>query len=176
MKQVIDYSAIIFSLLLAAGTGACAQDEAVMRPWPIPPHQNADWSLPKGVSDSEGKIAATMKTLFEFGLADPRGMPYHHVKRQENSKAMPARAWVLPASRDDPQRYAIGWNGLIYPVTEVGAIADLQADLVILREKGRFGEKPFANSSPNGEPFAFSEWRFDDSEGGVASWWMRGGD
>jgi hypothetical protein len=163
MKQVIDYSAIIFSLLLAAGTGACAQDEA------IPPHQNADWSLPKGVSDSEGKIAATMKTLFEFGLADPRGMPYHHVKRQENSKAMPARAWVLPASRDDPQRYAIGWNGLIYPVTEVGAIADLQADLVILREKGRFGEKPFANSSPNGEPFAFSEWRFDDSEGGVAS-------
>ena len=30
------------------------------------------------------------------------------------------RGWVLPAQQKDKQRFAVGWNGLVYPVVSIG--------------------------------------------------------
>ena len=38
-------------------------------------------------------------------------------------------AWVIPAETTDGPRYAVAWNGLVYPLTRLGPAADLEADV-----------------------------------------------
>lgn len=115
--------------------------------FPVPPQQNTAWSLPEKVPDADGKLKAAVDAMFKLGLADPRGCAYHHVKVREGGKLQDARGWVLPAKEGDGERYAIGWNGLIYPVGEVGKAADLGADVAILTVQSEFQEEPFSNYS-----------------------------
>jgi hypothetical protein len=74
--------------------------------------------------------------LFETGLADPRGCEYRAVEVAVGScwsgdgGILKTRAWVLPGKAGDGQRFAVGWNGLVYPVVAVGERADLRADVL----------------------------------------------
>lgn len=95
--------------------------------------------------DIEEQIRITIDTLLRLGLADPRGLPYCHVTVSEGGEDRAARGWVLPAESEQASRQAIGWNGLLNPVVEVGKPANLDADLAILGDKGWFCEKPFDN-------------------------------
>ena len=45
---------------------------------------------------------------------------------------VPTRGWVLPGDPAAAPRYAVCWNGLIYPVLAIGARADLHADAMSL--------------------------------------------
>ena len=72
--------------------------------------------LPRTMSDPEGQIEKAINGLFEQGLADPRGLPYHHVKVQEGGELLEGRGWVLPSQPDEASRFVIGWSGLIYPM------------------------------------------------------------
>jgi len=101
--------------------------------------------LPERMNDLAGKSEKAINELFEQGLADPRDLPYHHVKVKEGGNILKGRGWVLPSQSDEVPRFVIGWSGLIYPVEEVGEVADLKADLIVLREKGHFGEEPAIN-------------------------------
>ena len=96
---------------------------------PSPPQQSAAWQMPDGVADPDGAIKQVVEAVFRLGMADPRGCPFHHVIVRDDGKEYPARGWVLPTDDATKQRYAISWNGLIYPVEKVGKEADLHADL-----------------------------------------------
>jgi hypothetical protein len=78
-------------------------------------------------------------TLFEQGLADPRGCEYREVRltvgkislfnQTGETATMTTHAWVLPAESGERQRYAVCWSGLVCPVESVGDKADLAADV-----------------------------------------------
>lgn len=131
----------VFALLLFSPWGFADAP----RDFPIPPQQSAPWKLPDKVPDPQGELKAAVDTMFKLGLADPRGCPYHHVTVKEAGKLHDARAWVLPATQGDTIRYAIGWNGLIYPVEKVGKEADLAVDVKILISGDHFQDMPFSN-------------------------------
>lgn len=118
---------------------------------PISAQNQKPWVLPDALKDPEGKLTRSIELLFKSGMCDPRGLPYHHVKVREHGKLVLARGWVLPDGQK--QRFALGWSGLIYPVAEVGELADLEADIVILNKMGRFTKEPFDN---------YQEESFDD--------------
>lgn len=136
---------LISFLLIDSNWGIAAGAPTPPLDFPVPPKQNTPWNLPEKVPDPKGKIKAAVDTLFKLGVADPRGCAYHHVTVKEDGKTVDARGWVLPAVKGDSLKHVIGWNGLIYPVEEIGKKADLAADVEILKEKGAFEEPPFDN-------------------------------
>ena len=100
-----------------------------------PPRQDEPWTTPPtGLPDS---IVAVANVLFELGFADPRGCEYREVELPGEAEAnrnlaapRPAtHAWVMPQGAVDGPRYAVAWNGLVYPVKRLGAAADLDADI-----------------------------------------------
>lgn len=135
----------LVALLLASGLGMAGEKPASDSKFPVPPQQDTPWSLPEKVPDPKGDLKTAVDTMFKLGLADPRGCAYHDVTVKEGGKIHEARGWVLPSTQGDPTRYAIGWNGLIYQVENVGKEADLAVDLRILIDKGSFQEEPFSN-------------------------------
>ena len=99
---------------------------------PVPPYQHKPWSPPKAdVADAFVTAAALM---FEHGFADPRGCEYRAVVftapdfQNAEFDGTRTHAWLLPASPASC-RYAVGWDGLIYPVAQIGPFADLHADV-----------------------------------------------
>jgi hypothetical protein len=110
---------------------------------PAAPQQAAPWTPPKTRLSS--RLVAATRTLFAQGLSDPRGCEYREFVRDEarlysqtsaESAEEPVHGWLLPANPTRSQRFAIGRDGLIYPVSKVGARADLRADVDKACEKG----------------------------------------
>lgn len=68
-------------------------------------------------------------------MADPRGCDYREAEtvigdfRRGSGRTIKIHAWILPAAASNAQtNYAIGWNGLIYPVASIGSTADWKQD------------------------------------------------
>jgi hypothetical protein len=100
---------------------------------PTPPRQSAPWTPPKTRLSS--RLIAATRTLFEQGLADPRGCEYREIKtiqgdsdEQTAEGVVKSHGWLLPADPARPERFAVCWDGLVYPVLAVGPAADLRAD------------------------------------------------
>jgi hypothetical protein len=142
VRRRVRPQALALGLLLAAATsaqaGAAAQAPTKFEgdSLPDPPQQNVAWEPPQAPLP-EKLIAATAK-LFEQGLADPRGCEYREVEVASGTAAGGARrikthAWVLPAApQPGGRRFAVGWNGLVYPLESVGEKADLRQDVLAL--------------------------------------------
>ncbi|MBO0697487.1 MAG: hypothetical protein J2P46_03770 [Zavarzinella sp.] len=100
---------------------------------PEPPRQQAKWDPPTSTVPKEFVGAATL--LFEQGLADPRGCEYRVVSVTTGScwtgdgGVVRTRGWVLPAGSGDTHRFAVCWNGLVYPLASAGDKADLRRDV-----------------------------------------------
>jgi len=83
--------------------------------------------------------------LFAQGFGDPRGCEYREVVLfgEQDRYRNPARpptvthAWVLPADEPEGPRFAVAWNGLIYPLCALGAAADLDAEVQTLASAAR---------------------------------------
>jgi hypothetical protein len=116
-----------------SGMGLAQQNEPVRAPFfqgeglPTPPQQNAPW--PHG-DDALSRAAAT---LFEQGLADPRGLEYREIEIAAGSpwdgggNPLKTHGWILPDDGKDGQ-FAVAWNGLVYPVMSLGPSANLHND------------------------------------------------
>jgi len=100
-----------------------------------PPHQHTPWHAPRQIP---ANLLSAIRTLFEQGFPDPRGCGYREIVIEVSSVwGHPAtlartRGWVLPETPGVPEHYAIAWNGVVYPVLDVGARADLQAEAAAL--------------------------------------------
>ena len=102
---------------------------------PEPPQQTAPWIPPAPSATLSEKLIATTRELFAQGLADPRGCEYREVEVVTGnqfgaSDLTPVHAWVLPATPGTAQRFAIGLNGLVYPVVKVGPPVDLRSEVL----------------------------------------------
>src|SRR5450759_3626544 len=99
---------------------------------PEPPQQHKAWHADAGIPTN---ILSAVETLFKQGFPDPRGCEYREIEVEVsgmwNSKSslVKTRGWVLPAKSRESNRFAICWNGLIYPVTKISAPADLHSEI-----------------------------------------------
>ncbi len=94
---------------------------------PQPPEQTAGWDT---TSDPELEtLGDASKTLFEQGMADPRGCEYRTITVQVGSvwgrsESRQTHGWLFP-----DQKFAVCWNGLVYPVEKVGPPTSLAQDV-----------------------------------------------
>lgn len=128
---------------------------------PVPPQQNAPWSPP--ASTLPETIVSATAALFRQGLPDPRSLEYREVELltgavwSNEGTVRKAHAWVYPPSGNNPKatRYAIAWNGLVYPLISVGKRIDLAADVDAVtkaHDKARADENAAAVFGPMGAP------------------------
>lgn len=121
---------LLLSLLFFCGTAFAQQTPASFFQGdvlPTPPQQNKTW---QHGDDPLSKAAAT---LFDQGLADPRGLEYREIEIAVGNPwtgggyACKTHGWVLPDNGKNG-RFAVAWNGLVYPAVSIGNIADLHKD------------------------------------------------
>lgn len=100
----------------------------------------SDEPLPNSPAPPAGlpaTLVSAATTLFDQGLADPRGGDYRQVSVSVGSVwpkdggVVRTHGWVLPQAAAGP-RSAVCWNGLAYAVMSVGGPADLNADVSAL--------------------------------------------
>ena len=93
---------------------------------PVPPEQGKPWAAP--ATKLPKFLVAATQLLFEQGTADPRGCEYREVEVGD-SGPIATHGFVLPAKPGEAKRFAVGWDGVVYPATSVGEAADLEADM-----------------------------------------------
>jgi hypothetical protein len=134
----------VASSLILAGTALSSADLRPTPPFtgpalPEPPQQKQPWSPPE--TGLPKFLVTATATLAEQGLADPRSCEYREVEfvgqdkqffMESEPRAM--HAWVLPAKPEGGPRFAIAWNGLVYPLVKLGDLVDLAADIPSLPE------------------------------------------
>jgi hypothetical protein len=109
---------------------ARAQTRAATHPQvadiPVPPEQSRPWAAPATALPTA--LVTATRLLFEQGMADPRGCEYRAVEIRDPA-LVSTHGFVLPARPGEAGRFAVGWDGLVYPASSVGAPADLDADV-----------------------------------------------
>jgi hypothetical protein len=94
--------------------------------------QSAPWALES--TNLPPGLQSAVKTLFETGMADPRGCDYREIEVvvgnswTASGTTNKTHGWLLPAASGARTNYAIGWNGLIYPVISVNNPANADGD------------------------------------------------
>jgi hypothetical protein len=122
---------------------------------PAPPMQKKPWTAPKAALPA--KLVAAITLLFEQGFADPRGCEYREIRVAaggylgRTAEVLLTHGWVLPGRPDDAHRFAVCWNGLVYPVATVGARADLKADVGAAIKRAKRDESSEEFDPPDGE-------------------------
>ena len=118
---------------------------------PAPPRQAEPWTPPESAVPKFLVRAAEM--LFRQGLADPRGGEYRTIEVMVSGiwggsgTTIKRRGWVFPAA-DTAPRFAVGWDGLVWPVAAMGEPADLAADVARLTGPGRVANPDAAEPDP----------------------------
>ena len=96
---------------------------------PQPPQQGMPWTVP--ATTLPEPLVSTTTFLFEHGCADPRGCEYRVISvpvgdvwgGDRGAALIKTHGWVLPG--EGKERFAVCWNGLVYPAIEVGEVASL---------------------------------------------------
>ncbi|MGD1086365.1 MAG: hypothetical protein ABSA47_16635 [Verrucomicrobiota bacterium] len=105
---------------------------------PVPPKQHSPWTTP--VSNLPTNYVSAASALFAQGLADPRGCEYREIEVGTGNVwtgdggVVSTHGWVLPGGKSP--RFAICWNGLVYPVAGIGTNANLTVDVAYLVTNG----------------------------------------
>lgn len=171
---------IVLAAVAAFLAGATARGfDGEPGPVPTPPRQAEPWTPP--ATRLPPFLVSATRTLFEQGMADPRGCEYRNIEidilkvwvaggQPTNTRT---HGWVLPRTNGRTENFAVCWNGLVYPVAKVGDTADLEADLRALvesikssrAETAKSGRPPFPRGvrggmpgSPDSRPVAV-DWR-----------------
>ncbi len=108
---------------------------------PDPPRQREPWQPP--ATTLPRFLVSASATLFEQGLADPRGCDYHAIEIgvgnvwSGDGGVLKTHGWVLPAPAGEKTRFAIAWSGLVYPTVSIGEPADPAADVQVIAQQAR---------------------------------------
>ena len=108
---------------------------------PDPPRQREPWQPP--TTSLPRFLVSASATLFEQGLADPRGCDYHAIEIgignvwSGDGGVLKTHGWVLPAPDGEKTRFAVAWSGLVYPVVSIGEPADPAADVNVIDQRAR---------------------------------------
>jgi hypothetical protein len=124
---------IAIAMVMALSNSVGAEEHVL----PKPPQQATAWEPP--ATTLPPPCVDACKAIFEHGVADPRGCDYREVWIRIGSEMpqgllLKTHAFVLPDC-EGQARFAIGWNGLVYPVEQLGEPADLSRDMAeVLRQ------------------------------------------
>ncbi len=105
---------------------------------PEPPRQREPWQPP--ATTLPRFLVSASATLFEQGLADPRGCEYRAIEIgignvwSGDGGVVKTHGWVLPAPDGEKTRFAVAWSGLVYPTVSIGEPADPEADVKVIAE------------------------------------------
>jgi hypothetical protein len=108
---------------------------------PDPPGQREPWQ--PAATPLPAFLLTDSATLFEQGLADPRGCDYRAIEIgignvwRGDGGVIKTRGWVLPAQAGEKTRFAVAWSGLVYPVVSIGDPADPAADVNVIQKNAR---------------------------------------
>lgn len=100
---------------------------------------------------SKDSFSNAAETLFTQGFADPRGLEYREIEIPVGNpwdgggKPVKTHGWILP--EDGNGKSAVAWNGLVYPVARVGAVADLHKDWASGSQTGQVVNMGFHDTS-----------------------------
>ncbi|MEJ7636663.1 MAG: hypothetical protein WKF75_01430 [Singulisphaera sp.] len=119
---------------------------------PEPPSQGQPWTAP--ATKLPKFLVTATGLLFEGGVADPRGCEYRLVEIGNNA-IVKARGFVLPERADTPGRFAVCWDGQVYPAMTVGDPADLDGDIKDLAANLKRMREAGANRSDQGVSWGF---------------------
>jgi hypothetical protein len=119
---------------------------------PKPPQQQASWLPPAADSQLPPNLITATARLFEQGLADPRGLQYRDIeivawRGWPRDLSVKTHGWVLPISGSN-QRFAVTWNGLVYPVLSIGEEANLGADIETAIKQDEDNRAKYVATSP----------------------------
>lgn len=98
---------------------------------PAPPEQKSPWTAP--VSSLPTNYVTATAILFDQGMADPRGGDYREIEVGTGNVwtgdggVVKTHGWVFASK--NRQRFAVCWNGLVYPTVSGGAQEDRRADV-----------------------------------------------
>ena len=126
---------------------------------PGPPQQGQPWTPPE--TSLPRFLVRASATLFEQGLADPRGGEYRTIEIvvggvwSNVGHVLSTHGWVLPEAPGDKTRFAVTWSGMVYPTVSVGAKADLEADVKALEDAARALRKAAERQPGGGAAVAF---------------------
>jgi hypothetical protein len=152
---------------------------------PAPPKQGQPWTPP--ASKLSKTWDSAVQAMLKHGIADPRGCQYREVELSCGSSAwgefalVTTHAWLIPqgpAEKAGASRFAVTWDGLVYPVTRVGPAADVKADveaMIAADDKWWIGAVAEGEKKTKENPkFAFAyrphRWHHALSEGSLASY------
>ena len=108
---------------------------------PDPPRQREPWRPP--ATTLPKLLISASATLFDQGLADPRGYDYRAIEiaiggvRSNGGWVMKTHGWVLPAPDGEKTRFAVAWSGLVYPTVSIGEPSDPAADVKVIAQEAR---------------------------------------
>jgi hypothetical protein len=140
-KSALRFSvmAVAFGLAISFANAQSPRSsgELALDSLPQPPAQKRAFAAPANSKLPEKLLSATA-ALFDIGVADPRDCEYRTVKVgvgdiwSGGGGTVQVHGWVLPVEETEKtkgQRFAIAWNGLVYPIIELGEKSDLEADI-----------------------------------------------
>jgi hypothetical protein len=135
---------------------------------PDPPRQHEPWAPPD--TELPRFLVTATAALFAAGMADPRGCAYRDIEVRDTS-LIKTRGFVRPETPGEAGRFAVDWDGVVYPVSSVGAPADLEADVrsvtEAMKRARRESDTPGARRSGLSAGFQASNrqgyWSFDPS-------------
>jgi hypothetical protein len=137
-------SVLLLSWLVLSGVAKSGQPGTI-GPSPLTLHSafpEHPWKVDaKEASMWKGTFAPAVRTLLEAGLPDPVGLPYRKIAiptgncYSGDSGAIRTEGWMLPAKHGEP-RFAIAWNGLVYPVVKDFGKADLSVTAARIMKVG----------------------------------------
>ena len=114
---------------------------------PEPPSQHKAWTAPP--TKLPAAMLSAVDLLYQQGMADPRGCEYREIEVVIGSVwgdggILKVHAWVFPSDVPNARRFAVGWNGLVYPVVSLGAPAGLKADIDAMLSQDRKAQDEWA--------------------------------
>jgi hypothetical protein len=125
---------------------------------PSPPKQHSAWTAPK--NNLPTNYLSATELLFQQGMADPRDCEYCEIEIgtgnvwSGDGGVLKVHGWVLLGKTKE--RFAVCWNGMVYPVVSTGTNADLDADVAMLTTNGNFSRWSAAYSEPTSVSQNFS--------------------
>jgi hypothetical protein len=109
---------------------------------PDPPRQRAAWTPPE--TKLPKFLVTATAALCDAGMADPRDCEYREVEIGDGV-LVKTRGFVLPEQPGVLGRFAVSWDGIVYPAVTIGAPADLEADTRSLADELKTGPPAAAN-------------------------------
>jgi hypothetical protein len=107
--------------------------------FPLPPLQHVPWT---STAHLPPELIDAARALFLEGLGDPRGCEYRAIEiavgdLRSGGATVATRGFVLPG-----ERFAVAWNGLVYPLVVLGAAANLAGDVAAATTLGNHPQYP----------------------------------